>query len=357
LSSIRTTAARRAIICASVAAACALPAPALAAKASVSNGTLTIKAAAGERNDAGLQLTKSGDVLLFDNRVKPTTGAGCRKVSGDAVCTGDGITAITVSLGNRNDSLSIEARTPALTVSGGGGFDSIFYSGNVDGPANVTIDGLANDGRDARDNIGADVESINGTSEADTLIAGAVSARLDGSTGNDVLGGGTGNDRIKAAYVEDTGLDLGAFDRQGKDTITCDAGNDQVFADPGDTIADDCEVVGLPTGGEHYAYNGSAGNDRIQVDEFVDATVHGRGGNDVVTFPGQGNGTIFGDAGKDTLRGSSGADRFRGGKGNDTILARDGGRDVISCGPGRDTVKADRKDKVARDCEKVRSAS
>jgi Ca2+-binding RTX toxin-like protein len=135
--------------------------------------------------------------------------------------------------------------------------------------------------------------------------------------------------------------------------VTCGAGNDQVFADRNDTIAGDCEVIGLRTGPERYTYTGGSGNDRIQVDEFLDATVHGGAGNDVVTFPGQGNGIIFGDAGNDVLSSSSATDHFRGGAGNDTIRARDGSADSISCGAGRDTVKADKQDKVARDCEKV----
>ena len=354
MSWIRTTAARRVIIAAGAIAAVAAPGPALAATASVADGTLTIKAAPGERNEAGLQLTKGGDILLFDNVVKPKAGAGCKIVGGDAVCTGSGITAISVSLGNKNDLLSVEARTPALTYSGGSGFDEVAYAGDDKGAANVSIDGLANDGRDARDNIGADVEDIEGTSASEALIAGAASARLYGAPGNDVLTGGSGNDRIKAAYVEDTGENLGAFYAEGKDTITCGAGNDQVFADRKDTIAPDCEVVGVSTGIEKYAYTGSAGNDRIQVDEFVNATVHGRGGNDVITFPGHGNGDIYGDAGNDTLRGQPSEDKFHGGAGKDTILARDGDRDIVSCGAGSDTVKADKKDKVAHDCEKVR---
>jgi Ca2+-binding RTX toxin-like protein len=354
MSWIRTQAVRHAVLGAGAMAALALPAPALAAKASVADGTLTITAAPGERNDAGIQLTDAGDLLLFDNRVKPTAGAGCRVVRGNAVCAAQGITAIAVSLGNRNDSLSVEASTPAITYSGGAGFDALYYGGAVKGAVNVSIDGLANDGRNAAaDNIGADVEDLDGTPEADTLTAGAASALLDGGDSADVMTGGSGNDRIKAAYVEDTGIELGAFYALGRDTVTCGAGNDQVFADRNDTIAGDCEVIGLRTGPERYTYTGGPGNDRIQVDEFLDATVHGGAGNDVVTFPGQGNGIIFGDAGNDVLSSSSATDHFRGGAGNDTIRARDGSADSISCGAGRDTVKADKQDKVARDCEKV----
>ena len=49
-------------------------------------------------------------------------------------------------------------------------------------------------------------------------------------------------------------------------------------------------------------------------------------------------------------------DRIYGGAGSDTILAASGNaaRDVITCGDGRDTVEADKGDKVADDCERVR---
>jgi DNA-binding NarL/FixJ family response regulator len=39
--------------------------------------------------------------------------------------------------------------------------------------------------------------------------------------------------------------------------------------------------------------------------------------------------------------------------GRDVIMVRDGERDVVQCGSERDTVLADRRDVVARDCERV----
>ena len=58
-------------------------------------------------------------------------------------------------------------------------------------------------------------------------------------------------------------------------------------------------------------------------------------------------------SGRDPSSGK-GKDRVAAGAGPDVIYARDGDRDVIACGLGRDLVIADRKDKVARDCERVR---
>lgn len=79
---------------------------------------------------------------------------------------------------------------------------------------------------------------------------------------------------------------------------------------------------------------GSAAGDRLL----------GRGGND----------RLKGLAGDDCLNGGKGKDRLVGGPGNDQISARDGQRDVIRCGTGQDTVVADKRDRIARDCENRR---
>lgn len=58
-------------------------------------------------------------------------------------------------------------------------------------------------------------------------------------------------------------------------------------------------------------------------------------------------------AGNDTLVGGAGKDVLTGGAGNDIINARDRKPgDTISCGSGKDSVKADKGDKIARDCER-----
>jgi Tol biopolymer transport system component len=68
---------------------------------------------------------------------------------------------------------------------------------------------------------------------------------------------------------------------------------------------------------------------------------------------GAGDDVIAGLDGPDRISGGPGNDRLDGGAGNDHILGEQG-RDTIRCGSGRDTVIAERKDRVARDCERVR---
>jgi hypothetical protein len=79
--------------------------------------------------------------------------------------------------------------------------------------------------------------------------------------------------------------------------------------------------------------SGHGGNDRID----------GRGGDDCVR----------GGRGRDRIRGGQGRDRLSGGRGGDRIAAADGRRDRIRCGRGRDRVRADRKDRIVGDCERV----
>ncbi len=55
----------------------------------------------------------------------------------------------------------------------------------------------------------------------------------------------------------------------------------------------------------------------------------------------------------DHLRGGPGRDCIDARGGNDVVVVTGGGADRVRCGPGRDTVRADRSDRVARDCERT----
>lgn len=109
-----------------------------------------------------------------------------------------------------------------------------------------------------------------GTSGADVINALAGNDVLRGGQGNDILRGGLGRDRIygdagrdlliggagadyirgglgRDTLVGGTGRDtLDARDGAGGDIVLCGPGRDIVFADRGDHIADDCEVVHRP---------------------------------------------------------------------------------------------------------------
>ena len=110
------------------------------------------------------------------------------------------------------------------------------------------------------------------------------------------------------------------------------------------------DTVSLSDAGE--TYRAGAGNDRVTGGDGAD-TIFGGAGNDRVNG-GAGNDTISGGAGNDRIKGGAGRDKISGGAGNDRIDVRDGERDTVKCGSGKDTVIADKKDKVAKDCEVVR---
>jgi TolB protein len=79
-------------------------------------------------------------------------------------------------------------------------------------------------------------------------------------------------------------------------------------------------------------------------------TDRGSGYIEGTSFPDR----ICGRRGADDIEPLGGKDYVYAGAGPDVINSSDKRSDVISCGPGRDRVFADRKDKVARDCERVR---
>ena len=105
---------------------------------------------------------------------------------------------------------------------------------------------------------------------------------------------------------------------------------------------------------------GTPRNDVIAGTQGLDSLC-GRAGNDVLRGRG-GNDRLWGHIGRDLLVGGSGTDildpgpgidRVLGDDGPDRLLLRDGYTDVASCGAARDIVFADRRDRVAGNCEAV----
>lgn len=210
------------------------------------------------------------------------------------------------------------------------------------------------------------------------------------------IGGGPGNDDIRASGGDDT---IGSGD--GDDSLDGGAGNDIVGGDdPGnDTLdggaGDDVLSPGLGTDDVHggagtdivsYATHtapvtvtldgrpddGSAGEgDRVGID--VEDVLGGRAGD--VLIGSSGPNSLDGGPGPDHLSGGAGDDTlldtavgsgdvFDGGDGNDAITSRDviygedfhqllARRDEVACGVGADTVLGDFRDAVAADCESV----
>jgi Ca2+-binding RTX toxin-like protein len=118
---------------------------------------------------------------------------------------------------------------------GGTGYDKVGYFGRT-ASVSVSLDAQPNDGQAGEgDNIGPDVEEVDGGDAADVLVGTAGPNRLagrggddqiSGGGGNDVLYGDSGNDQIDGGDGNDT-LDGGCHD----DTIIGGAGVDSLNSD------------------------------------------------------------------------------------------------------------------------------
>ncbi len=217
-----------------------------------------------------------------------------------------------------NDTLTgdDQAAPGADLVDGGPGIDTmkeyVEYGTDIHPPADVSLDGVANDGRPGENDdvrsiermtayvsgtfVGSDADEewqiwSNMNSGASTVIAGGGNDKItgedaieniDGGPGNDVLEGGLnadtitggpGQDRIfgddtdtsrcRGAYVENCilyGNDT-IHVRDGEvDTVDCGVGQDRVVADAIDVLTN-CETVELPLGaGGGGVPNGGSGD-------------------------------------------------------------------------------------------------
>jgi Ca2+-binding RTX toxin-like protein len=158
-------------------------------------------------------------------------------------------------------------------------------------------------------------DTLRGTNEGDNLLGRGGQDDLFGLGGNDNLLGGEGRDVL-----------LGGNERvpQGGDkNLVGGPGNDLIFGGNGSDNL---------TGGEgNDLVNGGLGSDNITGDEGTDLLLDGE------------------------FRRGAREDTLSGGPGNDFLapLQVPASRDVVVCGRGFDRVLADRKDRIAPDCEKV----
>ena len=198
-------------------------------------------------------------------------------------------------------------------ITGTVGADRILSAGGND-----IVDALP--GNDCVD-LGTGADLGQGSSGRDVMLGGRGIDRISGNAGNDRLRGGAANDRLAAG-----------------------PGNDRAFGDTGNDL--------IQGGFGSDVLHGMSGNDRVNGSRGRDR-INGGSGNDALNG-GSSPDRVSGDRGNDQINGNSGRDRINGNSGNDRINARDGQRDRIDCGTGRDRVIADRIDRVARNCERVR---
>ena len=123
-------------------------------------------------------------------------------------------------------------------ISGGAGVDAVSYA-SATGPVVVTLNGRPGDGpRDEGDNIERDVEHVLSGAGADRLRGTTADNTLESGGGDDHVNGGGGNDTIFMGAGSDV-----TRTRDGlADDVHCGPGEDVAFVDARDTVAG-CERV------------------------------------------------------------------------------------------------------------------
>jgi hemolysin type calcium-binding protein len=373
----------RAVLGAAVLAV-AVPGVANAATLQVDTGKTQVpfrfhyNAAPGEVNTLRVAQGSDGTTFIDDTVPIKIVGDssldGCRlEADGDAVCApnvnpfafnlGDGNDIITytgadaisegIKAGDGNDTIFAGVRRGpnaqkapgVLTISGGAGTrDKVSYDFAQFG-VKVSLDDQPNDGHLVDDqNVRSDVEIVEGSDRADTLV-GSTS-----TTDREIFIGGNGNDSINGLNGTDV-FDEGSAPN-GSDTYN---GASEI-----DLVDYSKRTTPVNVSLDLSRNDGAAGEQ-----DFVDPNVNdvfggqavdeitGSSGANVIRGFGSGD-TIRGGAGNDTLDGGTGVDTLLGEDDNDTLEAADNTADVLRCGSGvADVLNADLRDEDATGCETV----
>ena len=298
----------------SVLALLGLPVAAHAASVTVSGGTITYNAGAGEANTAVIvkQTTTAVATVYFvgdqnpDVTVTASVAQGCVAtppalgLPKGYLCTVPAVTPVTSlveNLGDGNDTGVINSDTgPAGTINGGpgddtlvGGFENDTFNGGS-GADNVAYVGIsaASITRTAAVTAalptGASPSTGNGRAGENDRIAADVE-NLTGGNGNDTLTGNGGPNTIAGAAPPGTpSVDPQPAGTESRDTINGGGGDDTLLA------------------GDSGSVDGGDGNDTVVGGRsFTNVTfINGANGDDTLVS-GIGNDNLAGDAGSNTL--------------------------------------------------------
>jgi Ca2+-binding RTX toxin-like protein len=311
---------------------------------------LVFTAADGEAND--VSITRDGSrFIVRDAGATVEPGPGCERVDANAAtCFAPVVGG--VALGDRDDRI-----TSLVGGAGGGDGNDVLVVGSGDGGAGddivTCIDGVSSCVLSG----GAGSDRVTGGARDDTISGGP-----GGSADNDALDGGEGVDLVSyAGHTAPVEVELAGAQRFASpgesDSI---ARFERVDGGSGDDVLGGAEGVTIPSFVHGMA--GGPGNDRITVRSPMGA--FGEEGDDLLTGGaardlldgGRGDDDLRGGLGNDRLTGGSGADILRGQAGDDSLGGGDGrrGNDRLACGTGRrDRATADRRDRVTG-CERLR---
>lgn len=349
----------------------------------------------GSADGPGVETLTGGsrhDELFASDGVDTVSAGG----DGDLIIGGDGNDNLVGGGGDDffTDTFFADDAGPDGTdvFDGGGGLDSVQFSRTE--AVSLTLNGVADDGEGCPgagcegDNILPTVENIGGGEGNDRLIGNGSVNSAFGSGGNDVidvrggddsfLNGGEGRDVILAG----TGNDIQIQGGEDEDRLFGGGGDDAFNSFQ---FEDEPDLLDGGKGIDLVDYSGASGAVKVSLDGRANDGVAGENDNvradveDVTGTPeddvligskrpndlvgGDGDDRLSGKGSLDGLSGGRGNDRLSGGKnrdliegdaGRDRIAARDGGLDQVSCGSSFDLVLADRSDRTAADCDRVK---
>ncbi|GAA2693595.1 calcium-binding protein [Actinoplanes palleronii] len=295
--------------------------PAQAASAGIAwtkDSTVIFTARAGKANN--VVITRSGGTVTIDDKDAIKPGRGCKRVDNTKVrcTTEDPPDFLKINLGTRNDRF-VNKTNIWSTVHGGTGND-VITGGTVydvligDAGNDVISGGYGNDsldGSSGNDRVygGSGSDWVDGGPGNDRVYGGTYSDSVQGGTGNDLVDGGSGNDFLNG---EDETVAMGS--PIGADIFRGGAGQDTVsYWDHRRAVTVDLDGKSRDDGqpGEHDTVGADIEN------------IRGSAGNDTLTGNAGAN-EIFGDEGDDTIRGGAGDDELSGYYGRDKLFGEAG---------------------------------
>ena len=202
------------------------------------------------------------------------------------------------------------------SYAGGGGTDTIDYSGSAGG-VNVNLGG-ASSTTGSGSGFSANGDTYNNISN---IVGSAFNDTLTGNTSNNTIRGGAGDDVI--------------FGHGGNDTLSGEAGNDTIEGGAG---ADTLDGGTNAPAGDTVSYAGATIG--VTVDLHLTTAQVSTAGTDSAGDILSNFENLTGSAKNDTLTGDSNANIINGGAGNDTINGA-GGKDTLVGGLGADSFTID----------------
>ena len=182
----------------------------------------------GEGNDRLFGYDGADQVLGEGGADDANGGAGNDLVDGGN--GDDGLEHCSDCIGSGND-----PGVGADTYAGGPGNDKLWLDGHGAGMA-ISIDGQANDGSPGEgDNVGSDIEAIDGTVHNDAFSGSAGADNFEGNGGADEIHGAGGGDDLYGGGGDDRVFGDGGNDKvqgaSGSDIVDGGAGLDQIYGD------------------------------------------------------------------------------------------------------------------------------